>query len=589
MAKFVSFFFGSMIVSAIFISCKPRYPGLSFSNALDNQGVSTQSECIVQIKEILKKPPFANTSDADMTQNFAKFRDIWDSPDDSLITYQRMLFNKVTTSIESTHSFQRGDRFIEVRSSGWLESGDPLNSDEKKELNLSLDYKLSDANQGMILQFLQTFKIATDMNCAKIISSEIITTFSKKDENNVTAKSKTFRKINGKLLLSGEREVTLPKSLVLSNTGKEKLGLAEFKKHSMPRGKTKSLTEDLEESESTLTEVGKFEEIDPIVNQKVIMTKLNLVSDGKENTVLESTKSEYRRIDAAEGLQIEVINQELMEASSLQSLTYYWRPEFFGFERGDFNHSNLRYLLGSEKDGQYENEQEYFLATDTKESEQALIPKNSPPGIKWRTISFSAANETLEVGKPFMAGSGESAYLKETDNIDFSETNLSKVAKAMKAQLPRNPTYKDVVLGVLDATKSSITFDKDAVKNAEVTIMRASDALKRKKGVCQHFAAIAVALARSIGLPARVVSGFLLEVTSDGKATAGAHAWIEVQIAGKRWLPLEPQQVNLSIPRQAYFPEEVSKEYEATSGAKKQGNSSNFNKRTWIVKLPDLH
>ena len=61
-------------------------------------------------------------------------------------------------------------------------------------------------------------------------------------------------------------------------------------------------------------------------------------------------------------------------------------------------------------------------------------------------------------------------------------------------------------------------------------------------GVCIHFATAATALYRSLGIPARLTEGFLVEAESgrwvDVKG-ADAHAWVEVYQSGVGWVPVE--------------------------------------------------
>jgi transglutaminase-like putative cysteine protease len=64
---------------------------------------------------------------------------------------------------------------------------------------------------------------------------------------------------------------------------------------------------------------------------------------------------------------------------------------------------------------------------------------------------------------------------------------------------------------------------------------RASDVLADRRGVCQDFAHVLLALCRSIQIPALYVSGYLH--TPDANAS---HAWIEVFIPGVGWRALDP-------------------------------------------------
>ena len=63
-----------------------------------------------------------------------------------------------------------------------------------------------------------------------------------------------------------------------------------------------------------------------------------------------------------------------------------------------------------------------------------------------------------------------------------------------------------------------------------------------RKGCCVHFATAATALYRTLGIPARITEGFLLDAkageTLDVKGYQ-AHAWVEVYQDGLGWLPVE--------------------------------------------------
>lgn len=67
-------------------------------------------------------------------------------------------------------------------------------------------------------------------------------------------------------------------------------------------------------------------------------------------------------------------------------------------------------------------------------------------------------------------------------------------------------------------------------------------ALAERKGVCQDFAHIMIALVRKLRVPCRYVSGYLFHTQDDvSVASEGAsHAWIEALLPGLGWVGFDP-------------------------------------------------
>jgi transglutaminase-like putative cysteine protease len=67
-------------------------------------------------------------------------------------------------------------------------------------------------------------------------------------------------------------------------------------------------------------------------------------------------------------------------------------------------------------------------------------------------------------------------------------------------------------------------------------------ALREKRGVCQDFAHIMIAIARSWGVPARYVSGYLYHRGSrqDRSADNATHAWVEAFLPSIGWIGFDP-------------------------------------------------
>lgn len=68
------------------------------------------------------------------------------------------------------------------------------------------------------------------------------------------------------------------------------------------------------------------------------------------------------------------------------------------------------------------------------------------------------------------------------------------------------------------------------------------DALRDRRGVCQDFTHIAIALLRELGVPCRYVSGYLYHRGGGhDRSSAGAtHAWAEALLPGLGWVGFDP-------------------------------------------------
>lgn len=66
-------------------------------------------------------------------------------------------------------------------------------------------------------------------------------------------------------------------------------------------------------------------------------------------------------------------------------------------------------------------------------------------------------------------------------------------------------------------------------------------ALEARRGVCQDFTHIMLAMARSIGIPARYVSGYLYHQTDQDRSDVDAsHAWVEAYLPDLGWVGFDP-------------------------------------------------
>ena len=100
----------------------------------------------------------------------------------------------------------------------------------------------------------------------------------------------------------------------------------------------------------------------------------------------------------------------------------------------------------------------------------------------------------------------------------------------------------DLVLAIHRAVHRSLRYVPGSTRIGTT----AEEVLAGGAGVCQDYAHLAVAACRTLGIPARYVSGYFFtsddrtgEITGD-VASVQTHAWFEAAIPGAGWLALDP-------------------------------------------------
>lgn len=69
----------------------------------------------------------------------------------------------------------------------------------------------------------------------------------------------------------------------------------------------------------------------------------------------------------------------------------------------------------------------------------------------------------------------------------------------------------------------------------------ADDVLEHRAGVCQDLAHLTISCLRSLGIPARYISGYLYSSQVDGlRGDQATHAWAEVLLPNGQWLGIDP-------------------------------------------------
>jgi transglutaminase-like putative cysteine protease len=131
-------------------------------------------------------------------------------------------------------------------------------------------------------------------------------------------------------------------------------------------------------------------------------------------------------------------------------------------------------------------------------------------------------------------------YLERTPHADWDD----RITKEAEAQVElTGPETVSIALGIHRRVGTLLTYRPGAT----FVGVGVHELIGRGEGVCQDYAHLAVAMCRSVGIPARYVSGYLFtdndaagDDSDRDEVQVQTHAWFEAAIPGYGWLALDP-------------------------------------------------
>lgn len=144
------------------------------------------------------------------------------------------------------------------------------------------------------------------------------------------------------------------------------------------------------------------------------------------------------------------------------------------------------------------------------------------------------------------------AHLEYFERTRHTEWNDAIAAEARTQVSLMGGDVVSAVLALHRRVHSSMSY----VPGATYVGMGVDEVFGRGQGVCQDYAHLAVAMCRSVGIPARYVSGYLF-TADDAKGAdverdvvnVQTHAWFEAAVPGMGWLALDPTNSQAVGPR----------------------------------------
>jgi len=102
---------------------------------------------------------------------------------------------------------------------------------------------------------------------------------------------------------------------------------------------------------------------------------------------------------------------------------------------------------------------------------------------------------------------------------------------------------RNTTMGLLLAMTRGIKDEIRYIRRVEKGVQSPGETLRRRSGSCRDFAVLMMEAARSLGLAARFVSGYIFVPETAGGAVVGGgatHAWMQAYLPGAGWVDFDP-------------------------------------------------
>lgn len=166
--------------------------------------------------------------------------------------------------------------------------------------------------------------------------------------------------------------------------------------------------------------------------------------------------------------------------------------------------------------------------------------------VKHNSISYGDALERLS--KFHIDDVFAKQYLFESDLIPFGSENI-------KAYVLESFHKKRDVFEATHEFMERIFSDFQFLSGFSDITTPVEEIFEAKKGVCQDFAQFAISALRSVGLPAKYMSGYIETIPPEGKeklfGTDASHAWFSIYIPNAGWVEFDP--TNNLIPKDQHI------------------------------------
>jgi transglutaminase-like putative cysteine protease len=172
------------------------------------------------------------------------------------------------------------------------------------------------------------------------------------------------------------------------------------------------------------------------------------------------------------------------------------------------------------------------LAVTAHSQVQVVAPEIPDPGS---TPAWEEVRDRFALGQP--------PWWLEARQFVYESTHVPITDELRAYAQPSFPPAQPWLAGVLNLTgRIFLEFKYDPASTTINTPV--ATVLRDRRGVCQDFAHLQIACLRSLGLPARYVSGYLLTEPPPGQprlvGTDASHAWLSAFCPEVGWIDFDP-------------------------------------------------
>lgn len=179
----------------------------------------------------------------------------------------------------------------------------------------------------------------------------------------------------------------------------------------------------------------------------------------------------------------------------------------------------------------------YYASETAPRMEYTLARWADQRAIEMELV-YTIENQAIEYDLPKFSGRNSVAvkYLQPEPGIESTAGAIADYAATLTAG-ETYPLEKAIKLFYYVNSKLEYKLQNEPSHSALRT-------LKRGYGNCEDFSLLYIALCRSMGIPARFVTGYRFDPDQiqqeEVDLTKFGHAWVEVNLPGIGWLPVEP-------------------------------------------------